>query len=265
MAGRVKVEQHGRKAQLVLDHAAAKNALTEAMLDQLIGVVGDLSTDDTADVVVISGAGTDFCSGSDVGDITAVLAEDAAGRKASFESGLTARIHPLMRTLMDLPQVVVASARGHAVGLGAAIVLAADLTVLSETICLTLPQVALGHTVDHGESYLLPRKVGPARAMQMVLLGSSVTATDAAQFGLANFVSADDRLEERTNEIVEALLAGSPASIRGTKRILSGSLDRDRATQLAVEVEAVAACAYSEDFVSAIRTKLGGRTSARSR
>ena len=146
-----------------------------------------------------------------------------------------------------------------------AIVLAADLTVLSETIRLTLPQVALGHTVDHGESYLLPRKVGPARAMQMVLLGSSVTATDAAQFGLANFVSADDRLEERTNEIVEALLAGSPASIRGTKRILSGSLDRDRATQLAVEVEAVAACAYSEDFVSAIRTKLGGRTSAGSR
>jgi len=261
MQGRVTAEQDGRKAQIVLDRPAAKNALTEAMLGELIGVVGDLSTDDTTDVVVISGAGSDFCSGSDVGDITAVLVLDALGRKARFESGLTTQIHPLVRSLMDLPQVVVASARGHAIGLGAAIVLAADLTVLSETIRVSLPQVALGHTVDHGESYLLPRRIGTARAMQMVLLGSKVTAADAAQFGLANFVSADDRLEERTNEIVEALLAGSPASIRGTKRILSGSLDRDRATQLAVEVEAVAACAYSEDFVSAIRTKLGGRSS----
>ena len=259
MAGRVKVEQHGRKAQLVLDHAAAKNALTEAMLDQLIGVVGDLSTDDTADVVVISGAGTDFCSGSDVGDITAVLAEDAAGRKASFESGLTARIHPLMRTLMDLPQVVVASARGHAVGLGAAIVLAADLTVLSETIRLTLPQVALGHTVDHGESYLLPRKVGPARAMQMVLLGQTVPAADAARYGLANFVVDDDALEQRTAEILSALLSGSSTSLRGTKRILAGSFDRDRDAQLAAEVAAVSECAISEDFVAAIDTKIGRR------
>jgi 2-(1,2-epoxy-1,2-dihydrophenyl)acetyl-CoA isomerase len=172
MEGRVTAQQRGRKAQIVLDRPAAKNALTEAMLDQLIGVVGDLSTDDTTDVVVIGGAGTDFCSGSDVGDITAALASDAAGRKAMFETGLTTRIHPLMRSLMDLPQVVVASARGHAVGLGAAIVLAADLTVLSETIRLSLPQVALGHTVDHGESYLLPRRVGPARAMQVALLAA---------------------------------------------------------------------------------------------
>ena len=257
MQGRVTAEQHGRKAQIVLDRPAAKNALTEAMLGELIGVVGDLATDDTTDVVVISGAGSDFCSGSDVGDITAVLALDALGRKARFESGLTTQIHPLVRSLMDLPQVVVASARGHAIGLGAAIILAADLTVLSETIRVSLPQVALGHTVDHGESYLLPRRVGTARAMQMVLLGSKVTAGDAAQWGLANVVAADDRLEERTAEIVDALLAGSPTSLRGTKRILSGSLDRDRTTQLALEVDAVSACAYSEDFVTAIRTKLG--------
>lgn len=257
MQGRVTTEQHGRKGHIVLDRPAAKNALTEVMLDELIGVVGDLSTDDTTDVVVISGAGTDFCSGSDIGDITAVLASDAAGRKATFESGLTTRIHPLMRSLIDLPQVVVVSARGHAIGLGAAMVLAVGLTVLSQTIRLSLPQVALGHTVDHGESYLLPRKVGPARAMQIVLLGSRVAAADAAQFGLANVVAADDRLEERTDEIVEALLAGSPTSLRGTKRILSGSLERDRHTQLALEAEAVAACAYSEDFVTAIRAELG--------
>ncbi len=235
------------------------NALTETMLDQLAGILGDLSTDDTTDVVVLCGAGKDFCTGSDVGDIAALLDLDGAGRKATFENGMTKRIHPIMRSVMDLKQVVVVSARGHAIGLGAALILAADLAVLSETSRLSLPQVALGHTVDHGESYLLPRKVGPARAMQMVLLGERLSAADAAQIGLANFVVDDNRLEERTAELVGKLLAGSPTSLRGTKQILAGSLDRDRETQLAAEVAAVSACAFSEDFVTAIQTKIGPR------
>lgn len=259
MNGQVTATRDGRCAHILLDRPATKNALTEAMLDQLIGIVGDLSTDDATDVVVFNGAGTDFCTGSDVGDIAAVLDQDAAGRKATFEHGMTSRIHPLTRSVMDLRQIVVASARGHAVGLGAALILAADLTVLSETVRLSLPQVALGHTVDHGESYLLPRKVGPARAMQMVLLGQRLSAADAAHFGLANFVVDDNRLEERTADLVGKLLSNSPTSLRGTKQILAGSLDRDRETQLAAEVAAVSACAFSEDFVTAIQTKIGAR------
>ena len=259
MSGHVTATYDGRCARVLLDRPATKNALTGAMLDELIGVVTDLSADDTSDVVVISGAGSDFCTGSDVGDIAAVLAEDAAGRKAIFECGMTTRIHPLMRAIMDLRQVVVASARGHAVGLGAALILAADLTILSDTARLSLPQVALGHTVDHGESYLLPRKVGPARAMQMVLLGQTVPAADAARYGLANFVVEDHALEQRTGEIQSALLSGSSTSLRGTKRILAGSFDRDRDAQLAAEVEAVSECAFSEDFVAAIGTRIGRR------
>ena len=259
MTGQVTATYDGRCARVVLDRPATKNALIGAMLDQLISIVADLSADDTTDVVVFSGAGSDFCTGSDVGDIAAVLAEDAAGRRAVFKEGRTMRIHPLMRAIMDLRQVVVTSARGHAVGLGAALILAADLTILSETARLSLPQVGLGHTVDHGESYLLPRKVGPARAMQMVLLGERVAAADAARYGIANFVVDDDALEQQTAEILSALLSGSPTSLRGTKRTLAGSLDRARDDQLAVEVEAVCACAFSEDFVTAIDTKIGRR------
>ena len=259
MSGQVTIAQDGRQAHIVLDRPAAMNALTETMLDQLAGILADLSTDDTTDVVVISGAGKDFCTGSDVGDIAALLALDGAGRKATFENGMTTRIHPLMRSVMDLKQVVVVSARGHAIGLGAALILAADLVVLSQTARLSLPQVALGHTVDHGESYLLPRKVGPARAMQLVLLGERLSAASAAEFGLANFVASDETLEERTAELVGALLSGSASSLRGTKGILSGSLDREREAQLAIEVDAVSACAFSEDFVTAIRGKIGPR------
>ena len=259
MDGQVSATRNGRCVRILLERPARKNALTEAMLGQFTDVVGELATDVTTDVVVFSGAGTDFCTGSDVGDIAALLALDAVGRRDAFENGLTTRIHPLMRSVLDLPQIVVASARGHAVGLGAALILAADINILSETARLSLPQVALGHTVDHGESYLLPRKIGPSRAMQLILLGERLTPDDAARLGLANFVVADEALDDSTNDVVRRLLSGSSTSLRGTKQVLAGSLDRDREAQLAAEVAAVSACAFSDDFVTAIERAIGGR------
>jgi len=259
MDGRVTATRDGRCTHIVLDRPARKNALTAAMLEQLIGAVDELATDATTDVVVINGAGTDFCTGSDVGDIAALLALDAGGRKAAFEKAMSNTVHPLMRSIMELPQVVVVSVRGHAVGLGAALILAADLAVLSKPARISLPQVALGHTVDHGESFLLPRKVGPVRAMQMVLLGERVTGTEAERFGLANAVVADGALDERTAELVSALLAGSPSSLRGSKWLVARSLERDRGAQFAAEVHAVSECAYSKEFATAIEATIGGR------
>ena len=166
-------------------------------------------------------------------------------------------IQPLMRGLLDLRQVLVVSARGHAVGLGAALILAADLTVLSETARLTLPQVKLGHTVDHGESWLLPRKIGLGRAMQLALLGDRLTAADAERFGLANQVVADDRLDVTTDALGSALLSLPAAALRGTKGLLSRSLGQDRETQFADERRTATACAATADFVTAIEMQLG--------
>ena len=259
MQGQVTVAYSGRLAHIVLDRPARMNAMTVPMLAELAGIVERLAHDDTTDVVLISGAGADFCSGSDVGDIAAVLALAPNDRAAAFESGMQGTIHPLIRALLDLEQVLVVSARGHAIGLGAALLLAADITVLSETVRISIPQVELGHTVDHGESFMLPRKVGLARAMQMVLLGTRLTGADAERIGLATVVVADETLDDTTTSVVSSLLAGSPTSLRGTKSLLSKSLDRDRESQLAAEVTAVSACAFSEDFVAAINAKMGGR------
>jgi len=90
---------------------------------------------------------------------------------------------------------------------GAALLSAADLVVLSETALVTVPQVGLGHTSDHGESWLLPRRIGLARAMQVSLLGERVAAVDAERFGMANWVTADRDLETRAADVVEAVTA----------------------------------------------------------
>ena len=262
MPGQVIADRDGRCTRIRLDRPAASNACTDAMLNQLSRILAELSLDDATDVVVLSGAGADFCSGADVGDITALLALDAAARRATFREGMTTLIHPLVLSLLDLPQVVVAGARGHAIGLGAALVLAADVVVLSETARLSVPQVALGHTTDHGESYLLPRKIGTAPALRMVLLGERLSASDAVQAGMAGTVVADEHLEQSTDDVVATLLKRSSNSLRGTKHLLGRSLDRDRAAQFEAEVEIVSACAASGQFVTAIQSAFGGRTPA---
>jgi 2-(1,2-epoxy-1,2-dihydrophenyl)acetyl-CoA isomerase len=262
VSGRVAVRRTDRCVHILLDRPSAKNALTLPMLDEFNRVVGALGGDAGIDVVVIAGAGTDFCTGSDVGDIKELLARDPVGRAAAFEDGMRSRIQPLMRGLLDLPQVVVASARGHAIGLGAAFILAADLTVLSQTLRPSLPQVRLGHTVDHGESWLLPRKVGLGPAMRLALLGEPLSWDDAQRVGLATHLVTDDRLDDTTDDVVRTLLSVSSASLRGTKRLLARSLDQDRAAQFAEEVRTAAQCAATPGFVSAVEAQLGWHRAA---
>ncbi|MGI5131066.1 enoyl-CoA hydratase/isomerase family protein [Pseudonocardia sp. CA-107938] len=197
----------GRVGRLVLERPGSRNALTTPMIDSLVGMLAALREDDTVDVVALSAVGPDFCSGSDVGDIAAVLCLGPAERARSFAHGLSTTVRPLMAGLLSLPQIVVASARGHAIGLGAALLSAADVVVLSETALVTVPQVGLGHTSDHGECWLLPRRIGLARAMQVSLLGERVAAVDAECFGMANWVTADRDLETRAADVVEAVTA----------------------------------------------------------
>jgi 2-(1,2-epoxy-1,2-dihydrophenyl)acetyl-CoA isomerase len=258
--GQVTVEHADRVAWITLDRPAAKNALTSAMVSTLADAVDELSRDDAVEVVVLRGAGTDFCAGSDMGDIASALRAGPAERGASFERGIKGTIHPLTRALLDLPQPVVASARGHAIGIGVAFLLAADLVVASETARISMPQVRLGHTLDHGESYLLPRRIGPSKAMQLCLLGERMTGHSAERFGLANWLTADADLEARTDAVVADLLAVAPIPLARTKALLRASIDASITEQLQAEVDSARACAATEDFVEAVSAQIERRT-----
>jgi 2-(1,2-epoxy-1,2-dihydrophenyl)acetyl-CoA isomerase len=260
MSGQVTVNRTDRVAWITLDRPASKNALTRSMLSTLAAAVDQLSGDDTVEVVVLRGTGTDFCAGSDMGDIAAVLGASPAERAASFEQAMQTTIHPLTRALLDLRQPLVASVRGHAIGIGAAFLLAADLVVASETARITVPQVRLGHTVDHGESYLLPRRIGPSKAMQLCLLGERMNGHDAERFGLANWVTDDADLEAKTDAVVGDLLAVAPIPLARTKALLRRSIDATLTEQLQAEVASASACAATDDFIEAISAQVEQRT-----
>lgn len=252
MAGGVDLQVDQGLATITINRPERMNALTDEMIVDLTDIARDLAGEQECRVILIRHAGKNLSTGSDTGDLADVAAQSPSARERIFYHGLAIRIQPLLRAYLALPQPVVISARGHAIGLGAQFLLTADLVVASETLKITLPQVQLGHVFDHGESYLLPRRIGHRKAMELALLGDRMSAIDAERFGLINFLVSDAELEPRTNDILARLMALPPLALLSSKALMRSSESADLDTQLGAERMFVSRCASSEDFKEAM-------------
>lgn len=253
MSDQVTLHIADRVGWITIDRPEKKNAFTQEMMTGLLEILRRLEHEKSAEVVVVRATGGDFCSGADVGPLSQNGQSTPQDRAASFERGLDTTIQPLLRAWLNLPQPVIASARGYVIGLGMQFVLAADLVVASRTSKYLLNNVKLGHVTDHGESWLLPRRIGPSKALEMCLVGDVLSAADAERFGIANWLTDDADLETKTGEIVAKLLRGAPFALRQAKALLRDSAVNDFEQQMQAERSRVAACAASDDFAEAMQ------------
>jgi 2-(1,2-epoxy-1,2-dihydrophenyl)acetyl-CoA isomerase len=259
MTGDILLEQRDGIARITFNRPQVRNALTIAMCRELVDLLERLAADTDTRVVVLQGSGGHFSSGADLRDGSMSLPAEASARAAVMADQVRTLSWPLVRALGRLPQPVVASVAGHAVGVGAQLVLSADLVIAARSAKFTIPQVKLGHSADHGESWYLPRKVGSGRAMQILLLGEPVAAEEAERYGLVNWLVDDDALEQRTREISLKLARGAAIALRETKALVQRSLDNSLDEQLEAEARAVWRCAATDDFVAAIEAFLAKR------
>lgn len=252
MSATIELQVDQGLATVTINRPQRMNVMTDGMILELTDIARDLAGDPECRVVALRHAGKNLCAGSDTGDLTETARQTSAERERTFYHGLATRIQPLLRAWLALPQPIVISARGHAIGLGVQFLLTADLVVASETLKISLPQVQLGHVFDHGESYLLPRRIGHRKAMELALLGERMSAVDAERFGLVNFLVPDAELESRTDEINVRLLAMSPLALLSSKALMRSSETADLDTQLSAERMFVSRCAATDDFVEAM-------------
>jgi 2-(1,2-epoxy-1,2-dihydrophenyl)acetyl-CoA isomerase len=259
MTAPILVEKSDGIAWLTLNRPELRNALTFSMCRELTALFEALRTDRDTRVLVLRGNGADFCSGADLGDVASIISPSPEARAATAAAQVRELSWPLFLALHELPQPVIASVRGHAVGAGMQLVLSSDLVVASETARFLIPQVRLAHSADHGESWYLPRKTGITRAMQFLLLGDAVGAQDAERYGLVNWVSTDDALEQKTDEIARRLASGAAVAIAEMKGLLRQSLNNSLQEQLEAEARALGACAATDDFAEAIGAFLAKR------
>ena len=222
---------------VTINQPKKKNAINSAMWDGLTEIFREIASRVDDRVVIVTGAGDDFCSGADLsgrGGAGAANAGDAAGAGAGGGAGAQNQVHHLaaMRRVNDacialqrLPQPTIAKVRGVAVGAGCNLALGCDLVVASQTARFSEIFARRGLSLDFGGSWLLPRRIGMHRAKELALLAEIVSASDALEMGLVNRVLSDGEVDAFVDNWARKLAAGPPIALAQTKRLLNNSLN----------------------------------------
>jgi 2-(1,2-epoxy-1,2-dihydrophenyl)acetyl-CoA isomerase len=206
-----------------------KNAINSAMWDGLSEIFREIASRAADRVVVVTGAGNDFCSGADLsgrGGAGAARSAGGAGEQNQVHHlAAMRRVNDACIALQRLPQPTIAKVRGVAVGAGCNLALGCDLVVASSTARFSEIFARRGLSLDFGGSWLLPRRIGMHRAKELALLAEIIGAKDALEMGLINRVLPDNEVDAFVDNWARKLAAGPPIALAQTKRLLNNSLN----------------------------------------
>jgi len=206
----VEVNRDGRVGIVSLNRAAAHNALSGSMADELAESFRNISADDDIWVMVLRANGDKaFCVGADLKERAAFTLEDFhANRK---------QIRGLFEALRAVRQPVVCAPFGFALGGGMELVLSSDIVIAAENTMFGLPEARVGLLPAGGGTQLLARKVGLARAKELILRGRQFSAEEAREMGLIAKVVPDYALEETALDVARDICECSPVAVREAK------------------------------------------------
>jgi enoyl-CoA hydratase/carnithine racemase len=202
----VLTERRGGVAVLTLNNPEQYNALGGSLLPELNAALDSVLSDSAVRAILLTGAGKGFCSGAQLGGD----AFDAGERVASR---LRDQISPLVEKMRGSNKPIVVAVNGPAAGAGVGIALAGDIVIAARSARFVLSFVRLGAALDAGTSLFLQRSIGIARARAMALLGESVTAEQAAQWGLIWKMVDDAVLFDEAFALAQKFADGPPVSI----------------------------------------------------
>lgn len=201
---------------LLLDRPERRNALNAALVEALKEGLARAAQDPDAKVVVLRGAGTDFCSGADLAELERIAEMGAEESLADAQS-----MGDLFIAMRRHPLPIVAVIHGRALAGGAGLATACDLVVAHETAELGYPEVHLGF-VPAMVMAILRRKVGEAVAFELVARGHRIDAVEARRLGLVNAVVPAASFEEDVEEWLSDLASRPTSAVRLSKRLLYG-------------------------------------------
>jgi enoyl-CoA hydratase/carnithine racemase len=200
--------------------------------------------------VVLTGEGRAFCTGGDVKEIIGPLLDYDAARLLEF-TRLTCE---LVRAMREAPQPIVAALNGTVAGAGAALAVASDLRIASDTARIAFLFVKVGLAgADMGVAWLLPRLVGAGRASELLLTGEFIDAAHALRIGLYNRVVEGSQLRTATDELVDRLARGPRAGLAATKVALEAESQMTLRSALDYEAALQAALMTGPDFREGFR------------
>ena len=235
----VDFEQRGPIGVITMNRPEALNALNDQVLKDLDAVLDAAEANDEVLVLILTGAGRSFVAGADIGqmkDFTPVQAK---------QFGMYG--NSVFLKLENFPKPVIAAVNGFALGGGCELSMACDIRLASEKAKFGQPEVGLGITPGFGGTQRLPRIVGAARAMELILTARNINAARAQEIGLVSEVYPPEELMDKALELANAIAANAQVAVRQSKAAIRKGLQTDMNTGVAYESEAFALCFATED------------------
>ncbi len=232
----------GDLAQITLARPEKRNAISTAMITDLLSALEACEQNRAIRVVILTGSGKAFCSGMDLDALKAVAAQ--APEQNLDDSRRMAR---LFRSLFDFPKPLIAAVNGAAIAGGTGIAALCDFT-------LAVPEAKFGYTevrigfIPAIVSVFLRRQIGEKRARDLLLTGRVFDAAEAQQLGLVSAIVEPERLLPAARELAAALVENSPTSLARTKALLSQFSAAELDREIEAAIHANAAIRSTSDF-----------------
>ena len=225
-------------AHITLNRPQRRNALSLALMEELISALEEVASTPGVRAIVIGGAGAAFSAGHDLGEMV--------GRDAEFYDRLFHVCTVMMETIHRVPQPVIAKVHGIATAAGCQLVASCDLAVAEESARFATPGVKIGLFCS---TPMVPvsRAVGRKRALELLLTGEPIDASTARDWGLINRVVPAGELEDAVSALVERIAASSPLTVRIGKEAFYAQLELDERSAYELTRRVMAANARAGD------------------
>ena len=229
-------------ALVTLSRPHVRNALNTEMGARIADVFGDLSSSRRVRCIVLTGAGEEaFCAGGDLKERLGMTTSEWMDQHQVFERAFAA--------VRSCRKPVIAAVNGLAVGGGCELVLSSDFAICAVNARFGQPEVRLGIMPGCGGTQLLPRRIPPGLACEMLMTGSTIGSDEALRHGLVNRVFGQAEMLERTLDIARRIAANSPAAVSEIKQALAAGAGQLIATALETELAHYARLAGLSDRV----------------
>lgn len=211
---RIRYEVDGAVARVTLNRPEKRNALDETTVEELKRAVARAGVDDAVRVVLLTGAGSDFCSGADLASLEAIAERSVLENRDDARS-----LMDLFVAMRRMPKPIVAAVRGRALAGGCGLATACDVILAAQSAAFGYPEIKIGF-VPAMVMAILRRAVGEKHAFELVVSGESITAARAAEIGLVTRAIDDDAFDETVKAYVASLAATSASASALTKTLL---------------------------------------------
>lgn len=242
----IRLEKKDAVATIVFNRPRSLNAFNMTMHEEVYDALTRAAGDEDVRCIVLKGSGKGFSAGADLGAI------DPSGEELDLGKFLRQTYNRLLTRMAEVEKPIVASLHGPVYGAGLGLALACDFRIAAAGSTYCMAFIKIGLVPDAGTSFFLPRLVGLGRAMEMAMLGETLTAEEAFQAGLINRVVADESLEEETRKFAERLAQAPTRAVAITKRLMVQSFARDLPSALEAEAQGQSAAGKTQDFLEGV-------------